>query len=862
MTEHYIKRELESVLARAAIQFPAVVLTGPRQSGKTTLLKHMFSRTHDYVSLEPPDVRAAALADPRGFLRMHAPPVIMDEVQYAPDLLPYIKERIDAHRSEVGQYLLTGSQNLLLIDRVTESLAGRTAMLRLLPLSWRESKGHAGIPLVWEDEAALRTGDAVEPAELWRSILLGGYPELVASPNRDATLWHASYVQTYLERDVRSLRQVGDLASFQSFLRALAARNGQLLKLSELARDLGIAVNTAKGWLSVLEASFQVIVLRPYFANAGKRLVRTPKVYFTDTGTLCYLVGLRDASHAAAGPMGGPLFETAVLMEIVKAFVHRGEEPPVYFWLVAASFKLSGLSEASARFSSALAALGTMLFVWFLARRMFGDSAGFYAGIIFATSPLVVIFAREVIFDMTLTFFVTVAMVCYWLGEASAGGRKILDVLFFAAMGVATLTKGPVGFLLPILSIVAYQACRGSLRNLKKLNWGLGLAVFLAVTLPWFIAVSVRHPDFPRYAFWEESLERFATGHSHRAGPVYYYLLIYLAGFLPWSFFLLYAVYGRIKRWKELRQEQNAPVLFLLSWAGVILIFFSVSRSKLPGYFLPAIIPLSILAGMVWTERGSQQERRAPDWLTAGFATLIALGIIAALVPQLERFAFLHARLDRKLPSSLLPLLKPSLIYTGIILGALGIIGRDLCARAREKAPTLVIFLLAACTFPLLLVRWFHPLEIYASADSSRNLARSILTSPGKDVPVYGYYYFRTSLPFYLRRPVGLISANADELTSNYIVSRWRKVNGQGQGGSPPSNVFTAGTGGTPLVMSEKQWLSERWSTPVFVLIRDNRVPQLAAAVRRMDPLWTGWKYSVWEIPADSDEQSPPAPHP
>jgi hypothetical protein len=163
-------------------------------------------------------------------------------------------------------------------------------------------------------------------------LIRGGYPELAAEPGRDIGLWHASYLQTYLERDVRSLRQVGDLSSFQSFLRALASRSGQLLKLADLARDLGVAVNTAKAWLSVLEATFQVIVLRPYFANVGKRLVKTPKVYFTDTGTLCYLCGLKDPEHAAAGPMGGSIFETAVLMEIVKSLVHRGEEPQVYFW--------------------------------------------------------------------------------------------------------------------------------------------------------------------------------------------------------------------------------------------------------------------------------------------------------------------------------------------------------------------------------------------------------------------------------------------------------------------------------------------------------------------------------------------------
>jgi predicted AAA+ superfamily ATPase len=332
MHAHYIHRSIEPVLSRAAAEFPAVVLTGPRQSGKTTTLKHLFGAAYRYVSLEPPDVRASAGEDPRGFLEMHAPPVIIDEVQYAPDLLPYIKERIDAHRQRHGAYLLTGSQNLLLMERVTESLAGRAAMLRLLPLSRRESEGLPQLGLPWEPGRGATAENILAFESLWKRCLRGGYPELTADPGRDVGMWHASYVQTYLERDVRSLRQVGDLSQFQSFIRTLAARSAQLLNLTDVARDLGIAVNTAKAWLSVLEATFQVVVIRPYHANVGKRLVKTPKVYFADTGTLCYLTGLKDPSHAAEGPLSGAILETAVVMEIVKALFHQGLDPRVHFW--------------------------------------------------------------------------------------------------------------------------------------------------------------------------------------------------------------------------------------------------------------------------------------------------------------------------------------------------------------------------------------------------------------------------------------------------------------------------------------------------------------------------------------------------
>jgi hypothetical protein len=332
----YIPRSLEPVLTRAAQEFPAVVLIGPRQSGKTTLLKHLFGSQIPIVSLEPPDVRAAAGIDPRGFLALYPPPVIFDEIQYTPGLLPYIKERIDADRGRPGQYILTGSQNLLLMEQVTESLAGRSAVLKLLPITRRELARDAQRPFIWETGTDPSQKQEVGPFDLWEWILRGAYPEIVNDPQRDVRLWQSSYVQTYLERDVRNLRNVGDLTLFQTFLRALAVRSAQLLNLSELARDIGISVSTAKDWLSILEASFQVFILRPYFVNLGKRLVKSPKVYFMDTGLLCYLVGLQEPRHAAAGPMGGAIFENLVAAELYKSFVHRGEEPALYFWRTAA----------------------------------------------------------------------------------------------------------------------------------------------------------------------------------------------------------------------------------------------------------------------------------------------------------------------------------------------------------------------------------------------------------------------------------------------------------------------------------------------------------------------------------------------
>ena len=293
-----IQRALAAALRRAARRFPVVTVTGPRQSGKTTLVKHEFPR-HAYVSLEEPDQRAFALEDPRGFLAQFPGPLVIDEAQRAPDLFSYLQVLVD-ERDVPGRYVLTGSQNFLLLQSVSQSLAGRCAILHLLPLSLAELSARPPLALTRLGLSVPRLPARPKPA-LEQVLFTGFYPRIHARklPPRE---WLAGYVQTYLERDVRQVLNIGDLETFSRFLRLCAGRNGQLVNLSALAADCGISQPTARSWLSVLEASFIVVLLRPHFQNFNKRLTKSPRLYLLDTGLLCYLLNIR--RHTSFTTMG------------------------------------------------------------------------------------------------------------------------------------------------------------------------------------------------------------------------------------------------------------------------------------------------------------------------------------------------------------------------------------------------------------------------------------------------------------------------------------------------------------------------------------------------------------------------------
>jgi len=340
----YIPRGLAATVRKALRTFPVVLVTGARQAGKTTLLRKEFGQRHRYVSMERPDMRERALADPVAFLEDHPAPLILDEVQHAPELLPWIKDAVDRDRRP-GRWLLTGSQSFPLMTGVSETLAGRVAVLRLDPLSTTEVVGNPGqdpLSRVFGRKRAPKKQDVPDLAD-W--LLRGSYPEIRSNSRVDRELWFSSYVQTYLERDIRDILQVTNLAAFHSFLRLLAARTGQLLNLAELGREAGITGPTARRWLSVLETSHVVQVLQPHHRNFGKRLRKNPKVIWLDPGLPTFLLGLRDREAILRGPTAGALVENAVVSEWIKALRQRGDTSDVWFWRSATGLEVDLILE-------------------------------------------------------------------------------------------------------------------------------------------------------------------------------------------------------------------------------------------------------------------------------------------------------------------------------------------------------------------------------------------------------------------------------------------------------------------------------------------------------------------------------------
>lgn len=327
MARTLIKRHLAKTLLAVANMYPVVTVTGPRQSGKTTLVRSVFEN-HPYVSLENADHRAFAFGDPRGFLGQFDGPVVLDEIQRTPDLFSYIQTVVD-ERDEPGQFILTGSQNFLLMERIGQSLAGRCSVLHLLPFSRSELLGRK--PLDVRKIGNLGPRKNAPDESLTEVLFTGSYPR-IHDKGLPPQNWLRNYYQTYVERDVREVLNVGDIEAFGRFIRLCAGRTGQLLNLSSLGSDCGISHATARRWLSVLEASFLVYLLRPHYRNFNKRLVKSPKIYFLDTGLLCYLLRIRTPGDLVIHAQRGAVFESFVVSELLKTFHNRGEDADVYFW--------------------------------------------------------------------------------------------------------------------------------------------------------------------------------------------------------------------------------------------------------------------------------------------------------------------------------------------------------------------------------------------------------------------------------------------------------------------------------------------------------------------------------------------------
>ena len=331
----YIHRAIESTVTAIAKTFPVLLVTGPRQVGKTTLLKHIAEEGRNYVTLDDPLQRQLALEEPELFLERFKTPIIIDEIQYAPGLLPYIKMRVDQEETK-GSYWLTGSQMFHLMQNASESLAGRVGIVHLLGLSRAEISGRPSVPFL-PTKAILSTkrgkAERGSLSEVFTAIQQGSLPALYADENRpDVEQYYSSYVQTYLQRDIKDLSQVGDELAFIRFLTAVAARTGQMLVYADLARDIGISQPTAKKWLSLLVTSGIVTLIEPWYSNTLTRMIKAPKLYFLDTGLAAYLTRWTTPDALEAGASSGAFFETFVVSEILKSWYNAGKNPPVFYY--------------------------------------------------------------------------------------------------------------------------------------------------------------------------------------------------------------------------------------------------------------------------------------------------------------------------------------------------------------------------------------------------------------------------------------------------------------------------------------------------------------------------------------------------
>ncbi|WP_212746421.1 ATP-binding protein [Limnobacter alexandrii] len=327
-----IPRLAASAVQRLAKGFPVVAITGPRQSGKTTLTRQLFAHK-PYVSLESPDQREFAIEDPKRFLAQFTDGAVIDEVQRVPSLMSWLQGLVD-ERQRMGDFILTGSQQFDLVRHITQSLAGRVGRVELLPLQGFELRQAGQLP-----------------SGLDNLMVKGHYPALYSRELLPQD-WFANYVATYVERDVRQLLQIKDLQLFQRFLRLAAARSGQLLNLSALGADAGISSVTAREWIGVLEASYLVMRLPPYFENFGKRLVKTPKLYFLDTGLMCWLLGIHSAAVLSTHPLRGQVFETMMVVEAYKAALNKGRQAELYFWRDSAGQEVDLLAQRDGVFES------------------------------------------------------------------------------------------------------------------------------------------------------------------------------------------------------------------------------------------------------------------------------------------------------------------------------------------------------------------------------------------------------------------------------------------------------------------------------------------------------------------------------